>query len=62
MDPTTCSQGYANAPCPPPPPHFPLVGGQLPFTGAPLELVLLLGLAVAVFALAGLAIWSERAR
>jgi uncharacterized iron-regulated membrane protein len=34
----------------------------LPFTGGTLELVLLLGIAVAVFALAGLAIWSERAR
>jgi hypothetical protein len=52
VDPTTCSQGYANAPCPPPPPHFPLVPGQLPFTGAGFELVLLVGLAVVAIALA----------
>jgi hypothetical protein len=61
VDPS-CSAQYAGAPCPPPPPHFPPGGGQLPFTGAPGELVLLLGLAVVVFALAGLAIYSERAR
>jgi hypothetical protein len=57
VDPS-CSQGYANAPCPPPPPHF-TDGGALPFTG--FEWFVVVGFAVACVALGLLLRYSARA-
>jgi hypothetical protein len=54
-----CTSAYANAPCPPPPPHFP-PGHLLPFTGGTLELIALVGFAVAAIALGLLVRYSER--
>jgi hypothetical protein len=60
VDPSTCSQGYANAPCPPPPPHF-TDAGVLPFTGGVMELLFLCGLAVVAVSLALLLRYKARA-
>ena len=57
-----CTQAYANAPCPPPPPngvsHVPLIGGQLPFTG--FEAFAIIGFAVACVMLGLLMRYSAR--